>query len=316
MVDKAQGPGARGQGPDPVARASRPRNDAAPAKAGKQRGVKGAGVVSGIISYILMLMLAVCMITPFVWMVITSLHPSKGVLPDPSHLFPNRWHWENYMTVLTMPDTPIARYFFNTTFVCISVVAGSLLFNSMAAYGFARTEFKGRDLLFYAFLATMMVPGAVTMIPVFLIVRSLGWLDTYYALIVPGLSSAFGIFLLRQFFMTLPKELDDAARLDGCSEAAIYWRIALPLSGPALATLAAFTFIGTWTDFFGPLIYTSSTSMHTLEVGLAVFKDAFNGSNWPLQMTAAVIVLIPCLLIFLFTQRFFVKGITMTGLKG
>ncbi|HEY3267745.1 MAG TPA: carbohydrate ABC transporter permease [Armatimonadota bacterium] len=275
-----------------------------------------SSAIASAVSYALMIALALVMITPFLWMVVTSLHPSKGVLPDPSHLVPNRWHWENYRTVLTMPDTPIGRYFYNTLVVCVSVVCGSLLFTSMAAYGFARTQFRGRDTLFYMFLATMMVPGAVTMIPVFLIVRWLGWLDTYYALIVPGLSGAFGIFLLRQFFMTLPKELDDAAHLDGCGEWTIYWRIALPLSTPALATLAAFTFIGSWTDFFGPLIYTSSNQMHTLEIGLSVFKDAFGTQNWPLQMTAAVIVLIPCLIIFLFTQRFFVKGITMTGLKG
>jgi multiple sugar transport system permease protein len=267
-------------------------------------------------SYALLVLLAVVMITPFVWMVITSLHASQGTLPDPSHLVPDRWHWENYRTVIFMPDTPFGRFLLNTVLVCVGVVFGQLLFCSTAAYGFARTRFRGRDPLFYMFLATMMVPGAVTMIPVFLIVRWFGWLNTYYALIVPGISGAFGIFLLRQFFLTLPGELDDAARMDGCSDFMIYWRIALPLSGPALATLAAFTFIGTWTDFFGPLIYTSSTSMRTLEVGLSVFKDAFGTTNWPLQMTAAVLVLIPCLLVFLFTQRYFITGITMTGLKG
>ena len=268
------------------------------------------------VSYALMSILGLLMVTPVLWMVVTSLHPSQGALPDPSNWIPRQWHWENYRTVVTMPETPFLRFLMNTVIVCVSVVLGSLLFCSMAAYGFARTEFRGRDTLFYMFLATMMVPGAVTMIPVFLLIRYLGWLDTYYALIVPGLSGAFGIFLLRQFFMTLPRELDDAAHLDGCSDWAIYWRIALPLSGPALATLAAFTFIGAWTDFFGPLLYTSSTKMRTLEVGLSVFKDAFGATNWPLQMTAAVIVLIPCLLIFMFTQRFFVKGIAMTGLKG
>lgn len=268
------------------------------------------------ISYLLMVALAVAMTLPFAWMLVTSLHPSQGALPDPSHLIPDRWHWENYRTVIQMPDTPFLRFLLNTVIVCAGVVLGSLLLNSMAAFGFARTGFPGRDLLFYLFLATMMVPGAVTMIPAFLIVRSFGWLDTYWALVVPGLAGAFGIFLLRQFFLTLPKELDDAVRIDGGNDWTLYWRVTLPLSGPALATLAAFTFIGTWTDFFGPLIYTSSTQMRTLEVGLSVFKDSFGGTNWPLQMTAAVIVLVPCLLIFLLTQRYFVKGISMTGLKG
>ena len=162
----------------------------------------------------------------------------------------------------------------------------------------------------------MMIPGQVTMIPAFLIVRSFGWLNTYLALIVPGLSSAFGIFLMRQFFLSLPSELDDAARLDGCSEFGLYWRIALPLSAPALATLAAFAFIATWTEFFWPLLVTSSTEMRTLEVGLSLFKDSFGTTNWPLQMAAAVLTLIPVLVVFLLTQRFFVRGIAMTGLKG
>ena len=154
------------------------------------------------------------------------------------------------------------------------------------------------------------------MIPAFLIVRSFGWLNTYAALIVPGLSSAFGIFLMRQFFLSLPAELDDAARLNGCSEFGLYWRIALPLSAPALATLGAFAFVATWTDFFWPLLVTSSTEMRTLEVGWSLFKDSFGSANWPLQMAAAVLTVIPVLVVFLFTQRFFVRGIALTGLKG
>lgn len=269
-----------------------------------------------LLSYLLMTLIALITATPFLWMVVVSLHPSKGALPDPAHIIPQRWHFENYRAVLEMPATPVLRFFTNTLVVSASVVVGQLLFCSLAAYGFARMRFKGCDALFALFLATMMIPGQVTMIPAFLIVRYFGWLNTYWALIVPGVSSAFGVFLLRQFFMALPKELDEAACLDGCSEFGIYARIALPLSAPALATLATFTFIGTWTDFFWPLLVTSSTEMRTLEVGLSVFKDSFGTTNWPLQMTAAILVLIPVLSVFLLTQRFFVRGIALTGLKG
>lgn len=269
-----------------------------------------------LLSYLLMCVVAVVTIAPFLWMVIASLQPSHGALPDPSHLVPRRWHWENYHDVLSMDATPFLRFLLNTVVVAVSVVVGQLLFCSLAGYGFARLRFRGRDSLFLLFIATMMIPGQVTMIPAFLEVRSFGWLNTYWAMIVPGVSSAFGVFLMRQFFLTLPAELEDAARIDGCSEFQIYWRIAMPLSAPALATLAAFAFIATWTDFFWPLLVTSTTEMRTLEVGLSLFKDAFGNTNWPLQMAAAVLVLIPVLLVFLFTQRFFVRGIAMTGLKG
>jgi len=263
-----------------------------------------------------MVFVAVLTATPFAWMVIVSLHPSHGVLPTPSHLLPNRLHFENYATVLALEATPFLRFLWNTTFVAVSVVCGQVVLCSLAGYGFARLRFPGRDMIFFLFLATMMIPVQVTMIPAFLVVRSFGWLDTYWALIVPGVSSAFGIFLLRQFFIALPRELDDAARIDGCSEFGIYLRIALPLSVPALATLAAFAFIATWTDFFWPLLVTNTTKMRTLEVGLSVFKDSFGATNWPLQMAAAVLVLIPVLLVFLATQRFFVRGIALTGMKG
>lgn len=274
-------------------------------------------MLRGALQYVLMLVLAIITVSPFAWMVIASLHPSHGALPDPAHLFPRMWHWENYADVVN-PEIglPFGRFLLNTLLVASCVVAGQLLLCSLAGYGFARLRFPGRDLLFFLFLATMMIPGQVTMIPAFLIVRWFGWLNTYWALIIPGISSAFGIFLMRQFFMTLPGELDDAAHLDGCTDFDIYWRIALPLSGPALATLAAFAFIAAWTDFFWPLLVTSTTEMRTLEVGLSLFKDSFGATNWPLQMAAAVLVLLPVLLVFLFTQRFFVRGIALTGLKG
>lgn len=272
-------------------------------------------MIRNALSYLLLAIVAAITALPFVWMVIASLHPSHGALPSPAHLAPARWHFENYRQVFQGSSLPFLRFLGNTFLVAVCVVAGQLALCSLAGYGFAQTQFRGRDLLFFLFLATMMIPAQVTMIPAFLIVRSFGWLDTYWALIVPGISSAFGIFLMRQFFLSLPKELLEAARLDGCSDFALYWRIALPLSSPALATLAAFAFIATWTDFFWPLLVTSTTEMRTLEVGLSLFKDSYGATNWPLQMAAAVLVLIPVLLVFLFTQRFFVRGIALTGLK-
>jgi multiple sugar transport system permease protein len=169
--------------------------------------------------------------------------------------------------------------------------------------------------VFALFLGSMMFAGPVTQIPVYLFIRNMGWLDTYWALIVPGVSSSFSVFLLRQFFLQIPVELDEAARLDGAGDFRIYWKVILPLSGAALATAAAFSFFGVWTDFFGPMIYTNSTEMRTLEVGLSVFKNSYGGSNWPLQMTAAVIVMLPLLVVFLFCQRYFVRGVMLGSIK-
>jgi multiple sugar transport system permease protein len=297
------------------------------------------------LSYLLLLALAAFLLAPFAWMVLISLHPSKTPIPPLKEILPyarqevkgpdgqlvlepdetgalvpkTEAHFaprfDNYRFVLFHPNLPVARFFFNSVFVSVAVVLGQLLVASMAAYGFARLRFRGREAIFALFLGSMMFAGPVTQIPVYLLLRNLGWLDTYWALIVPGVGSAFSVFLLRQFFLQIPKELDEAARMDGAGDFLIYWRVVLPLSKAALATAAAFTFIGVWTDFFGPLIFTNTTEMRTLEVGLSIFKNSYGGSNWPLQMTAAVIVMLPLLVVFLFTQRYFVKGITLGGLK-
>ncbi len=275
----------------------------------------GTGSTRKAISYVCLSGLAIFLIAPFAWMVLISLHPSKTPIPVLSEVVPKAPAWDNYSFVLFHPNLPVARFFFNSLFVTVMVVLGQLLVTSMAAYGFARLKFKGREALFALFLGSMMFAGPVTQIPVYLLLRNLGWLDTYWALIVPGVSSAFSVFLLRQFFTQIPKELDEAARIDGAGDFRIYWRVILPLSRAALATCAAFTFIGVWTDFFQPLIYTNTTEMRTLEVGLSIFKNSYGGTNWPLQMTAAVIVMTPLLGVFLFTQRYFVKGITLGSIK-
>jgi multiple sugar transport system permease protein len=275
----------------------------------------GTRSTSRTLSYLLLTALAIFLIAPFAWMVLISLHPPKTPIPPLAEVVPKAPAWSNYQFVLFHPNLPVAGFFFNSFFVTAAVVVGQLLVTSMAAYGFARLRFRGREALFAMFLGSMMFAGPVTQIPVYLLLRNLGWLDTYWALIVPGVSSAFSVFLLRQFFMQIPKELDEAARIDGAGDFRIYWRVILPLSKAALATCAAFTFIGVWTDFFGPLIYTNTTEMRTLEVGLSIFKNSYGGTNWPLQMTAAVIVMLPLLAVFLMTQRYFVKGITMGSIK-
>jgi multiple sugar transport system permease protein len=269
-----------------------------------------------VFSYLVMIALALFLMAPFVWMVLVSLQKSKAPIPTLDHLVPPHPAWSNYGLVLFgQPNLPVLRFFFNSVIVTFSVVLGQLFVSSLAAYGFARMRFAGRDLIFYVFLGSLMFAGPVTQLPVYLLVRSLGWLDTYAALIVPGVSSAFSVFLLRQSFMAVPAELDEAARIDGAGDFRIYGRIVMPLSGAALATCAAFSFFAVWTDFFWPLLSTNSSNMRTLEVGLSVFKTSYGSTNWPLEMTATVVVMAPLLIAFLFSQRYFTKGIMLGSIK-
>ncbi len=295
------------------------------------RTLSGRRILHGFVVYALLLALAGVTMLPFLWMALTSLHPPNtqpplflepvdppAGAPVPTLFAPERWHPENYTYVLLFPELPVWRFALNSVVVTLGVVLFQLTLCSLAAYGFARLRFPGRDGLFTVFLMTMMVPASVMIVPLFLLVKTLGWLDTYAGLIIPYpyLSTAFGTFLLRQFFVTLPRSLDDAARIDGCSDWGIFWYITLPSARPALATLAAFAFIWTWTDFYWPLLATSSADMRTLEVGLSVFRDAYGTNKWPLQMTAAMIVLIPVLVFFLVMQRYFTRSDVQSGLKG
>jgi multiple sugar transport system permease protein len=203
--------------------------------------------------------------------------------------------------------------------ISLLTVLGQLVVCSLAAYGFARLNFIGRDLLFVLYLATMMIPFQITLIPLYLIVTGLGWVNTYQGLIIPGISSAFGIFLLRQSFLSIPRDYQDAARIDGANEFTVYWRIFLPLNGPALTTLAVFSFMGVWTDLLWPLLIARSENMRTLELGLAYFNarpNAFTQPNWPLLMAGAVVVMLPVLIIYFVAQRYFIQGISMTGVRG
>ncbi|MCL4708013.1 carbohydrate ABC transporter permease [bacterium] len=263
--------------------------------------------------YAVLIALAVSMLLPFWWMVSTSLMTDTEVFQYPPKLLPQSPRWENYPEAMALQ--PFGRYFLNTIIVTFFSVAGQLLFCSMAAFAFARLRFKWRDKIFALYLATMMIPAMVTLIPAFLIITAFGWMNTYYALIAPSLSSVWGIFLLRQFFLTIPKDLEEAARLDGAHEFDIYWRIVLPLAKPALATLAIFAFMNSWKDFLWPLIVTNKTEMRPVEVGIASFSTIY-ALDWTHQMAAAVIVMLPIIIVFFLAQRYFVRGITLTGLKG
>jgi multiple sugar transport system permease protein len=257
--------------------------------------------------------LAVVMIIPMIWMVITSFQTLNETRHFPPILIPNSIQWENYTEVLQR--APFARWFLNTLVVTVVVVAGNLLFCSLAGYAFARIKFFGRDVVFILVLATLMIPFQVIMIPTFLIVRKLGLIDTLGALIVPNLAGAFGIFLLRQFFRSLPIELEEAARIDGASRLGVLFKIVLPLSGPVLATVAVITFLWTWNDFLWPLVTIYNPDNMTLQLGLTTFQGAHQ-TNTHLLMAANVMSVIPVLLLFFLAQRFFIRGIATSGLKG
>ncbi len=263
--------------------------------------------------YAALLVIALSMLVPFLWMLSTSLMSDLEVYQFPPRFIPAVLRWSNFAEAMTLQ--PFGRFFLNTMIVAAASVIGQLTFCSMAAYAFARLQFRWRDKIFALYLSTMMIPAIVTIIPAFLIINTFGWINTYWALFTPTLSSVWGIFLLRQFFLTIPKDLEDAARVDGASEFTIFWKVILPLSKPALATLAIFAFMASWKDFLWPLIVTNRVDMRTVEVGIANFSNLYT-TDWPHQMAAAVVVMLPIVIVFIIAQKYFVKGITMTGLKG
>jgi multiple sugar transport system permease protein len=263
--------------------------------------------------HLVLLPIAIVMVIPLVWMLVTSVETLNETRQFPPILVPSGIQGHNYSDVLQ--QAPFARWFLNTAIVTVASVAGNLLFCSLAGYAFARIRFIGREAVFILILATLMIPFQVVMIPTFLIVRKLGLIDTLGALVLPNLAGAFGIFLLRQFFRTLPIELEEAARIDGASRLGILFKIVLPLSGPVLATLAVVTFMWEWNDFLWPLITLYSPNHFTLQVGLTTFQGAHQ-TNTHLLMAANVMSMLPVLLLFFAAQRYFVRGIATTGLKG
>jgi len=253
------------------------------------------------------------MLLPFAWMLSTSLKEPREIFTYPSVWIPSRIAWENYATTVSI--MPFGRFYLNSLVVAASVTILQILTSSLAAFAFARLRFRGRNALFLLYLATLMIPFQVTMIPNFILMRLLGWYDSYQALILPLAFSAFSTFLLRQYFLGIPMDLDEAARMDGASSLRIWWQIIMPLSGPAIAALAVFVFLGSWNDFLWPLVITTSLEMRTLPVGLSAFQGQYN-VQWHLLMAGSVIAMLPVLIIYVIGQRWIVRGITLTGMGG
>jgi len=260
--------------------------------------------------YVLMGLLAFTTLFPFYYMVSTSLMTLTEAFQYPPHLFPPHPQWINYREI--WETLPFARFFLNSTIHVVGVMAGRFFIVTMAGYAFARIDFPGRDKVFLGFLAFMMIPNAVTLVSSFIILQNLGWIDTYMALIVPAFNYIWGIFLMRQYFMTLPVSLEDAARIDGASEFTTYFRIFMPLAKPATLVVLLFTFTDVWKAFLWPLIVTRSLEMRTVEVGIALLRNQYN-VDFPLQMTAATLVSLPIMLIFFFAQEYFMEGINLSG---
>lgn len=256
--------------------------------------------------------LALLVLAPFIWMILTSFKDMNEIYVYPPKWLPTTFNFDNYVSAFSA--APFGRYYFNSVLVALAVTVGQLITCSMAAFAFARLKFWGRDVLFFLFLGTMMIPYNVTMIPSFMVLYWLGWIDSYYALIVPGLASAFGTFLLRQFFITIPRELEEAAYIDGATRFQVLRRIIIPLAKPALATLAIFTFMGAFNDFIWALIVVNSEEMRTVQLGLAIFRDRYL-TQWDLLMAGSVTSVLPILIVFFFAQKYFIKGITLSGLK-
>lgn len=280
----------------------------------KTRTPVSAGRVIGTIAkYIVLFAFAAIALLPFVWMLSSSLKTSIEVFSIPMHWIPETFHWENYRTI--WERVPLLTYFKNTTIVAVVVTLMQILTSSFAAYAFAKMKFRGRDALFLAYIGTIAVPWQVYMTPQFIMMRGIGLYDTIWALVVLQSFSAFGVFLMRQFYMGIPGELSEAARIDGLSEYGIWSRIILPLSKPAVATLTIFTFVNTWNDYMGPLIYLTTDTNKTIQVGLRRFIQAYS-ADYHLIMAASLCTLIPVTIVFLFLQRYFIEGIATTGIKG
>jgi len=269
-----------------------------------------------IISTVILVVGALAALVPFLWMVSTSLKTRAEVFAYPPILISPNLRWENYVRVFEA--FPFARYALNTATIAVTVTVFHTLTSAMAAYAFARLEFPGRDRLFLMYLGTMMLPGLVTLIPAYIMMtdKFLGWIDTYKPLIIPAsLGGAFSTFLVRQFFLTLPRDLEDAAHMDGASPVHVFFRLTLPLSKPVLATIAVFSFMGKWNDFLWPLLMINTPEKQTLTIGLAAMQGRWN-TRWPELMAGTLMSVIPILVLLVFFQRYFEEGIAMTGLKG
>jgi multiple sugar transport system permease protein len=269
---------------------------------------------SAILGYAAALLIGLLFLLPLFWMLMSSLKPNYQVLEFPPRWLPDPVVWSNYPEALTY--VPFGRYTVNTLVIALTTIVGHVLSCTLVAYAFARLRAPGKNLLFLILLATMMLPYPVTMIPVYIGFNRLGWVNTFLPLVVPAFfGSPFYIFLMRQFFLTLPAELEDAARVDGANTLQIIWHVILPISRPALATVAVFTFQGAWNDFLAPLIYLHDQTKYTISLGLSFFRSTYD-VRWAYLMAASLVTMLPVILLFFLAQRVFIRGISLTGLKG
>ena len=272
-----------------------------------------SAIVRKVLLYVLLIIIGIIIVVPFLWMISTSLKEQYDTVKIPPVWIPNPPRWQNYVDLFT--QQPMLQFMLNTIKIVFFVVLGQLFFSSLAAYSFARIKFKGRTVMFFFYIATLMVPGQVTMIPTYLMFAKVGLVDNHIVLILPAFFSAFGVFLLRQFFMSLPKELEEAAEIDGCNPFTTYYRIMLPLIVPAMLTLGVFTLMNTWNDYMGPLIYLTTPEKYTMTLGIAYFKGVYT-TQWNLVMAGSVLSVIPILVAYLCAQKYFVEGIAFSGVKG
>lgn len=267
------------------------------------------------IVYLVLIFFVIITLAPLAWGISTSLKPSVDVFAYPPQWIPENPRWSNYIEAWEV--APFANFYWNSFYITTLIVIGQLFSSSMSGFAFARLRFPGRDKVFLLYLASLMIPAQVIMIPIFLMVKELGWVNSHLSLIVPSLATPFGTFLFRQFFLGVPEELVDAAKLDGCSPFGVYWRIFLPLAKPALATLAIFTALGTWNSFLWPLILIRSPELYTVTQGIGLLRGMI---QWrvamELVMAGTVTALIPIVIVFMLAQRYFIEGITLSGLKG
>ena len=276
-------------------------------------GYRVQNTLNYILIYAILIAGALIIMAPLAWMISTSLKNRSAVFRFPPEWIPDPVLWHNYPEALTI--LPFGTFFINTVIVTLLSVLGELISSAVVGYSFARLRWKGRNLLFVVVLATMMLPRQVTLIPVFIIFRSLDWINTFAPLVVPSwFGVPFYIFLLRQFYMTIPFDLDDAAAIDGCSRLGVFWRIVLPLSKPVLASVAIFSFQYHWNDFFQPLIYLFDNEKFTLALGLRFFQGNY-GTEWHYLMAASLVVMLPLILVFFFAQKIFIQGVVYTGFK-
>ncbi|TBL74032.1 carbohydrate ABC transporter permease [Paenibacillus thalictri] len=267
-----------------------------------------------IIYTVILVGFGIVMVLPFVWMLSTSFKKPIDVFVYPIEWIPKSFEWDNYRRVWT-GSQPFSSYYYNSIKVTVLTVIGTIIVSSAAAYGFARIQFRGRDFVFFVFLATLMIPDQVTLIPRFIIFNYLGIYDTHFALILPGMFTAFGVFLLRQFYAGIPEDFSEAARMEGASHFGVWTKIIIPLSKPALVSLLILSFTWNWNEFVNPLVFLSSKSLYTVPLGLTNFIDE-SGTDYTLMMAAAVSSILPVIILFLACQKWFIEGVVSSGIKG